>query len=316
MIKKKVLCNKIIHDLVNLALLSCDENECKITPLELRLAALRCLENIGNLNTKKLYIPGESKELERIRNFFISQGALMAILVLSKKAVEEEVRKTAEKAFSLSIDTFDWENQISILQSFKQYQEERRPNLITNFVRGNPQRIISEAKTEVPAVQAPETILNESLVAEPTEKSTIPHEEKIKETSKIQEVQEGQEGQEVQEVQEETSSQPTATIPNEKPTEQDEQKVPDVQEVTANNTLLLETSQIVAETNNQKEEVSSPPEITTTKVSTILERPHSAQPYESLSSRFMTTDSCIFYRSHRPSTSRDRSSNTHISFPQ
>ena len=74
MTKKKALCNKIIHDLMNIILTSCKEDEYKTVSQELIIAALRCLELIGGLNAKKTYVNGENKDNEQIRNFFISQG--------------------------------------------------------------------------------------------------------------------------------------------------------------------------------------------------------------------------------------------------
>lgn len=73
-IKKKILSNKLIHDLINIAIDSCDEQQCNAVPYELRFAALRALGNMGGMLAKKVYIPGESREHEKIRNFFISQG--------------------------------------------------------------------------------------------------------------------------------------------------------------------------------------------------------------------------------------------------
>ena len=74
MIKKKILCNKLIHDLINIAIGACDEKECDKSTHRLRLTALRALGNVGGMMNKKTYIPGESRENEKIRQFFISQG--------------------------------------------------------------------------------------------------------------------------------------------------------------------------------------------------------------------------------------------------
>ena len=63
---------------------------------------------------------------------------MMALLIISKKAVEPDVKKMAEKCFLVSVDAFDWENQLFVLENFKQFQNELRPNILTDFVMGSP----------------------------------------------------------------------------------------------------------------------------------------------------------------------------------
>ena len=163
-IKKNIMCNKIIHDLINITILSCDEHECKMEPLELRMSTLNCLINLGSLNVKKSYVPGENYEREKMRNFFISQGlisleivnlrlallgGLIALVILSRYAIEEDVRSAAQKALNLSVDDFDWEKQASVLILLWETQEEEKRKMITNFVRGPPpSQLLSERKSQ------------------------------------------------------------------------------------------------------------------------------------------------------------------------
>ena len=74
MMKKKLMCNKIIHDLINIAISSCDEKEIDTYCKELRIAALKSLQTLAKLPSAKTYIPGETREQFKVRYFFLSQG--------------------------------------------------------------------------------------------------------------------------------------------------------------------------------------------------------------------------------------------------
>ena len=63
---------------------------------------------------------------------------MLALLVLSRKSVDLVVKKIAEKCFSLSADSFDWETQLTVLEAFKQNLEEKRLNIITDFTIDSP----------------------------------------------------------------------------------------------------------------------------------------------------------------------------------
>mgnify|MGYP000885028939 CR=1 FL=1 len=76
--KKKLLCNRIIHDLISIALSSCDEKEIGEYHKELRVAAIKCLVTLAGLPGKKMYIPGETKEQLKTLFFFLSQGNSIA----------------------------------------------------------------------------------------------------------------------------------------------------------------------------------------------------------------------------------------------
>jgi len=74
MLKKKLICNKLIHDLIQIILSTCDEKTLEEYDKEMRVLALACLENLGGIFNRKIFIPGETRELDKIRRFFMAQG--------------------------------------------------------------------------------------------------------------------------------------------------------------------------------------------------------------------------------------------------
>ena len=138
--------NKLIHALSNIALASCSKEEASSCARQLRVAALRCLETLIGTFNRKVYIPGETREQEKMRYFFITQGnsandltminigeigSLMAIVLVSNKAHESEVRKMAEKNFLVGVSQDDWEKQLWVLKMLKQSLL-NDPNTLTN----------------------------------------------------------------------------------------------------------------------------------------------------------------------------------------
>jgi hypothetical protein len=118
--KKKIMCNKIVHDLVTICLTSCMEKTLQDHHPNLRLSALNLLEVLAGIDSRKIYIPGETRELEKIRNFFIAQGGMAAVYLISQKSLDDNLKTIAQKEILNLFDMTDWEKVSLILDMVKQ----------------------------------------------------------------------------------------------------------------------------------------------------------------------------------------------------
>lgn len=62
-----------------------------------------------------MYIPGETRDNDRIRKILIENGGLLALLQIKKKAICEDIRKIAAD-FVDNLDFLDFELQMKILR--------------------------------------------------------------------------------------------------------------------------------------------------------------------------------------------------------
>lgn len=131
--KKKLMCNRIIHDLINIAISSCEEREVGAYHKDLRIAAIKSLITLAGVPSKKAYVPGETREQLKTLFFFLSQGGAIVFIILSKMALEEDIKQMAEKEFLGTLEMFEWEKQLEILETFKQFYEQEKSNILTDF---------------------------------------------------------------------------------------------------------------------------------------------------------------------------------------
>ena len=95
-------------------------------------------------------------------------GGLLALLVISKKGIDEEIRKTAEKCIYGSVELSDWQQQLAILLTFKQFQEEKKRNLITDFIR-ELKTVTLTTSAETPELQNSTLIKQDNQLIAPEE---------------------------------------------------------------------------------------------------------------------------------------------------
>lgn len=71
---KKVACDRIIHALSNIALSACDEVKARDYDPALMTQVIRCLCSFAGKYNRRNYIPGETRDNDKLRSFFITQG--------------------------------------------------------------------------------------------------------------------------------------------------------------------------------------------------------------------------------------------------
>lgn len=62
----------------------------------------------------------------------------MAFIIISKLAVEADVKKIAGRDFLDNLDVFEWEKQLEILEAFKLFHEKEKANIVTDFPKMRP----------------------------------------------------------------------------------------------------------------------------------------------------------------------------------
>lgn len=63
----------MIHALIKMALASCNTNEMQNYDLQVMQTAVKCLIALSG-KSKRNYIPGETRDQSKVRDFLISQG--------------------------------------------------------------------------------------------------------------------------------------------------------------------------------------------------------------------------------------------------
>ena len=126
-LKKKLICNHLLHNLITLCLYSCDEKEIQNHNKNFLMATLKCLINLGGVFNRKGYIPGETRDAAKLRSFFLAQGGFAAIWLTSQKALDHDMKEYAQKNFLCYLESGDWERQlqaIDILLTLQKNQPE------------------------------------------------------------------------------------------------------------------------------------------------------------------------------------------------
>jgi hypothetical protein len=118
--KKKIICDKMIHTLIRLTLASCDPVQIQNYDSEIFKLAIECLSALSGKYDRKMYIPGETRDHVKVRDFLINQGGILALLMVSKLSLDEELRAMPDAICFDSLEVSDWEQQKSILESVKE----------------------------------------------------------------------------------------------------------------------------------------------------------------------------------------------------
>ena len=148
--KKKLICNHLLHNLINLCLCSCDEKEIQNHNKNFLMATLKCLINLGGVFNRKNYIPGETRDAARLRSFFLAQGGISAIWITAQKSLDNDMKEYAQKNFLSYLEFCDWERQLQAVDLLLSLQ--KSPELNKNESSGNPEQPVQEADNE--ALQA------------------------------------------------------------------------------------------------------------------------------------------------------------------
>jgi len=121
-------------------LASCDEKEIQNHDKSFLIATLKCLINLGGIFNRKNYIPGETRDASKLRSFFIAQGGIAAIWIISQKSLDKDMKEYCNKHFLNWLEISDWERQLQMLE------------LLSNMPKGSrlaPTPRITDIKNEL-----------------------------------------------------------------------------------------------------------------------------------------------------------------------
>ena len=71
-LKKKLMCNKVVHDLIEIILAAVQNKQYLEENKTLKMTALKCLETMGAIFNRRIYVPGDNKDLDKLRLFFMA----------------------------------------------------------------------------------------------------------------------------------------------------------------------------------------------------------------------------------------------------
>jgi len=80
------------------------------------MATLKCLINLGGIFNRRNYIPGETRDASKLRSFFIAQGGVAAIWIISQKSLDKDMKEYCQKNFLNLLELCDWERQLQMLE--------------------------------------------------------------------------------------------------------------------------------------------------------------------------------------------------------
>jgi len=69
--KKRIMCDKMIHALIKIAMSSVDEEQSKEYDEELRGLAIKSLSAVSGTWNRRNWIPGETRDYDKLRTFLI-----------------------------------------------------------------------------------------------------------------------------------------------------------------------------------------------------------------------------------------------------
>ena len=119
MVQKKILGQKLLKMLINISLTTCDAQNYKNFDRKVQSLAIKSLCSLAGNFSRRIYIPGETSEKQKIRNYFICQSGLLALLTISVKAIEEYMRNLPNLEIYGYLEQIDWEFQREIIEKFK-----------------------------------------------------------------------------------------------------------------------------------------------------------------------------------------------------
>ena len=121
--KKRLVCDSLVQALIKISIASCDEKLIKDHDKGVIKLAIQCLCALSGQHDKKKYIPGESRDIDKLRNFLIHQGSILALYIISKRSVDSEIRAIPEEQCFPYLDLSEWILQKNILESLKDKSE-------------------------------------------------------------------------------------------------------------------------------------------------------------------------------------------------
>lgn len=78
--------------MIKIALSSLDSKLIQKYDIEIRRMSVICLTTLGGIYDRKMYIPGETRENDKVRKILIENGGLVALIYINKKGLEEEIK--------------------------------------------------------------------------------------------------------------------------------------------------------------------------------------------------------------------------------
>jgi len=124
----------MIHSLIKITLASCDSTLVQNYDSQIIKLAIQCLSSLAGKYDRNMYIPGETRDFDKVRVFLINQGGLLALMIASKSSLDEEIRAMPNKNCFFYLGISDWELQKNILERIKEgklspiTQEENEPS--------------------------------------------------------------------------------------------------------------------------------------------------------------------------------------------
>jgi len=115
LLRKRLICNHLFQNLITLCLSSCDEKEIQNHNSGFLMATLKCLTNLGGSFNRKFFVPGEARETAKLRSFFMAQGGIIAVWIISQKSLDANMREYCTKNFLNFLEVSDYEKQLQIL---------------------------------------------------------------------------------------------------------------------------------------------------------------------------------------------------------
>lgn len=116
--KTKVISKEIVKSLLKIALTSLDSHLIQKYDVEIRKMSVICLTTLGGIYDRKMYIPGETRENDKVRKILIENGGLVALIYIHKKALEQELRDIPAQ-FLENLQLTDFEYQGQLLQMWR-----------------------------------------------------------------------------------------------------------------------------------------------------------------------------------------------------
>ena len=58
---------------------------------------------LAGIYNRKVYIPGETREKNKLRTEFINLGGLLALLIISENAIDEDIKSFPKKEFFFTL---------------------------------------------------------------------------------------------------------------------------------------------------------------------------------------------------------------------
>jgi len=117
---KKIICDKMIHALIKIILASCDSNLIQNYDTQVIKLSIKCLSALAGKYDRKMYIPGETRDFDLVREFLINQGGITGLMIVSKLSVDDEIQEMPSRSCFSYLGISDWELQKSVLEKVKE----------------------------------------------------------------------------------------------------------------------------------------------------------------------------------------------------